>query len=90
MCCANCFEALTLSLSLLFETVKLLFGGGTSNDGALFACQLGVVGCLWAGVYELGRRDVGVALRSRAEDDARDKVWAEFQVRCESTPPHSA
>ena len=60
------------------QTVKVAYGD--PRDGALFACQLGVIGCLWAGVYEIGRADVGVALRSRAEDDERDKVWGEFQV----------
>ena len=67
----------------MLQTVRVLYGsdsGGGLNDGAFFACQLGLVGCLWAGVYEIGRQDVGVALRSREEDDARDKVWEEFQV----------
>eukprot|EP00614_Pseudopedinella_elastica_P025074 CAMPEP_0172624814 /NCGR_PEP_ID=MMETSP1068-20121228/139403_1 /TAXON_ID=35684 /ORGANISM="Pseudopedinella elastica, Strain CCMP716" /LENGTH=285 /DNA_ID=CAMNT_0013433897 /DNA_START=317 /DNA_END=1174 /DNA_ORIENTATION=- len=74
---------LALSLSLFFaggvlleQALKASYGGGTG--GAAFTVQLGFIGCIWAGVYEVGRLDTGDALRSRAEDDERDRVFGEF------------
>ena len=58
-----------------------LFGGdGSSEEAALFAGQLGVIGCIWAGVYEVGRVDTGDALLSRVEDDERQRVRGEFEA----------
>jgi hypothetical protein len=52
--------------------------GGGGDEGAVFATQLGVIGCIWAGVYEIGRIETGDSLNSREEDDEKERVWQEM------------
>lgn len=40
--------------------------------------QVGVVGCIWAGVYEIGRLETGDALNSREVDEALAVIAREF------------
>lgn len=40
--------------------------------------QFGVIGCLWAGAYEIGRIETGDSLNSRQVDDELARVYAEF------------
>jgi len=73
--------------SVLAVSVPLFFLAGLAVElvcktvaSSVFCVQIGVIGCIWAGVYEIGRIDTGDALRPREEDDERDKVWSEFQA----------
>lgn len=61
------------------ETLARFLYGSMSGDSSAFAFSIGVIGCIWAGVYEIGRVDTGDALRTREEDEERERVRQEFQ-----------
>ena len=58
----------------LVEQFFKLAGDGSAG----FAVQVGVVGCIWAGVYEIGRLETGDALNSREVDEALAVIAREF------------
>lgn len=57
--------------------VRLVFTGPSDEAGA-FTVQLAIIGCIWAGVYEIGRIDTGYALKSREENEELQRVWQDF------------
>lgn len=71
--------ALFYGVALAVETGLRALYTGAPEDGPIFCIQLGVIGCLWAGVYEIGRIDTGYALKSRKEDAEAERVWTEFE-----------
>lgn len=47
-------------------------------DSATLSIQTGIIGTIWAGVYEIGRLETGFSLNSREEDAERTRIWEEF------------
>ena len=56
------------------QAVKVILG----ENNAGFAVQVGVVGCIWAGVYEIGRLETGDALNTPEIDKEIEVLAGEF------------
>ena len=56
------------------QVLKILADG----DAGL-SCQLGVIGCIWAGLYEIGRIETGDALNTAEVDAENQRLWEEFE-----------
>ena len=72
-------EAFVMSFFLLLGVaVDRSFVSGAGDASGYFALSTAIVGCLWAGFYELGRMQQTGYRVSRAEQEEIDAAWQAF------------